>query len=147
VKIFYLFGIIPGLIAVSMAQKSTFDGVIEYSQISGISLRTSRTVSFISGLIIGIIVGGLGLFILTIALTSPYKESRGAWPVGLFFVILGIATGAFISTRKATFWQIELKDKSGASSSQWQIPYRYGSHLIGAEFVKTVSDKAGIKVV
>jgi ABC-type multidrug transport system permease subunit len=143
--VFILIGVLPYFLALLLATKS-YSGSIKYSQISGINLRSSRLQFIVVGLILGLVLIALGLFIVIITLTSPYEESHGVWVLGLFFIILGVLLGGFISLRKATFWQIELKDKPGQHPSRWRIQkYPRGDKLTEAtEFAKLVGEKAAI---
>jgi len=137
--ILILAGVLPYFLALLIASKA-FNGEVECSNIATINFRTDRTRFIIVGLIMLVIVGGLGLFIIVLSLFSPYKEAA---ILGIFFLILGVVTGGIVMVRKASYWQIELKDQPGERPAKWRIP-KTGNDT--AEFTDLVAQTAAVKV-
>lgn len=142
-----LVGVLPYFLAILLAGKS-YSGSIDYSKISRIILRSNRSRAIAGALFVGLLLIALGLFIVIIALTVPYEESRGAWVIGLFFIVLGILLGAILAAKKAVYWQIELVDKPGRHPGKWRIPkYPRGDKATEVtEFTKMVAERAAVQL-
>jgi hypothetical protein len=141
-----LAGLLPYLIGLLAAGK-TLAGSLDYSQIAGVTPRSSRRQFVVVGLVLGLLLAGLGLFIAVIALTSPYKESQGAWVIGAFFIGLGVLLGGLLALRKANFWQIEPANEPGKHPGKWRIPRqaRADKLTVDSEFARLVRETAARK--
>jgi len=115
--LFYIFGIIPGIIVWLLVIKS-LSGNVEYSRVSGVhqkKLRSPR--QQIIALVAMLICTGIGLFFIISAINSDIPES---WWTGLIPIIVMLVFLVPL-LRKFVYWQIELIDMPGKSPDKWRI--------------------------
>jgi hypothetical protein len=95
------------------------------------------------GLIFGIVFLSLGLFFINDALSNQYTE--GGWVFGLIVILFGFIFGIVIATRKAAYWQIELKDSPGKHPGKWRIVKSKSAEV--SDFTRIISEKAAVKLL
>jgi hypothetical protein len=111
-------------------------GSIEYSRISGISLKKHRRY-FVLGLFFGAFWTLVGILLLA---------ARVAMPLAVAFIVLGIALFSLFCAKKWAYYQIEAEGLSEKEMKRWRI-YRYGARIKTMKidrFIDTIRQGAGL---
>jgi hypothetical protein len=111
----------------------SFSGILEYSNISGISVKRATSPSNKMILLVGAgicVIMGL-IFIISIR-NSKIPE---AWWIGLLPFVIALYF-ALLTYRKFDFWQFDLINPAGKSPAKWWLPAR---NQKAGEFSKRMS--------
>lgn len=110
VVMFLVLGLLPGILALLLTRK-TYLGAIEYSRISGVSRKLSRTVLIVAlGLVIGLPLIIMGIVVLT---TAP--EPSNGWVL----LILGLFILALCLYFRPSAYQFEIRDLPKNEARKW----------------------------